>query len=107
MSRPKGLPKTGGRKKGSKTVVVAMREAVWDAFLKLGSTEALVKWARENQTEFYRLAAKLIPPAEPARPPDVSVTVNLSDARREILGRLVPELATGSADGEAEKPTVQ
>jgi hypothetical protein len=51
-----------GMKKGqtitrSKTI----KEAFDAAFQARGGIEALVKWAEKNETEFYKLASKLIP----------------------------------------------
>lgn len=60
--RPKGLPKTGGRQKGSlNKTTVAVKEAFRQAFDDLGGTGALVEWAKENPTQFYQLFSKLIP----------------------------------------------
>lgn len=60
--RPKGLPKTGGRQKGSQNkTTVAVKEAFREAFELLGGTQALVVWAADNPTQFYQLYSKLIP----------------------------------------------
>jgi hypothetical protein len=60
--RPKGLPKTGGRKPGTPNkTTVAVKEAFRQAFEDLGGTQALVTWAMENPTQFYQLYSKLIP----------------------------------------------
>jgi hypothetical protein len=60
--RPKGLPKTGGRQKGTPNkATVAVKEAFRAAFDDLGGTAALVTWAKENPTAFYQLYSKLIP----------------------------------------------
>jgi hypothetical protein len=60
--RPKGIPKTGGRKPGSlNKTTVAVKEAFREAFELLGGTQALVTWAGENPTQFYQLYSKLIP----------------------------------------------
>ena len=62
MGRPKGLPKTGGRKAGTPNKTTAsMREAWREAFDELGGVPSLVSWGRENPTEFYKLVTKLIP----------------------------------------------
>lgn len=51
-----------GRPRGSPNKLTkAAREAFELAFDQLGSVDALVKWARANQSEFYRLYARLIP----------------------------------------------
>jgi hypothetical protein len=60
--RPKGTPKTGGRKAGTPNkTTVAVKEAFKQAFDDLGGTSALVTWAMENPTQFYQLYSKLIP----------------------------------------------
>lgn len=64
MPRPKGSPKTGGRKAGTPNKVTAsVRQAFEDAFNLLQSDDQanLLAWAKNNQTEFYKLASKLIP----------------------------------------------
>ncbi len=51
-----------GRPKGSKNrATQAIKEAVLDAFVRIGDVDGLVDWAKDNRTEFYRLAARLIP----------------------------------------------
>lgn len=51
-----------GRKKGVPNKATAsIKAAFLEAFEKKGGTTALVAWARENETEFYKLAARLIP----------------------------------------------
>lgn len=54
--------KTGGRQKGTpNNITRAFREAVQIAYDAIGGDEAFATWARENPTEFYRIAARLIP----------------------------------------------
>jgi hypothetical protein len=67
MARPKGQPKLGGRQKGTpnKTTVV-MKEAIMSVYADLqeeaGESHGHFKqWAKDNSTEFYKIAAKLIP----------------------------------------------
>lgn len=51
-----------GRPKGSQNkVTTAFKEAVLEAFHQIGGTSALVSWGMQNQTEFYKIAARLIP----------------------------------------------
>src|SRR5580765_3160545 len=52
MPRPKGVPNKLGAQ--AKENIVAV-------FTRLGGTAAMAAWARRNQTEFYRLYARLIP----------------------------------------------
>lgn len=58
----KGQQKTGGRKKGTlNKSTVAVKEAMEMAFEGIGGVSALTSWAQDNQTEFYKLFAKLLP----------------------------------------------
>lgn len=52
MGRPPNTPNK---------VTRAMKEAFRDAFDHLGGVESLVQWAKGEPTEFYKLAARLIP----------------------------------------------
>lgn len=57
----KGL-KTGGRKKGTPNKITkAFRTAVLSVFNDLGGETHMGKWATDNPTEFYKIAARLIP----------------------------------------------
>jgi UV DNA damage repair endonuclease len=52
----------GGRTVGSKNKFPqTAKENVIAVFTRLGGTAAMAEWARENQTEFYRLYGKLLP----------------------------------------------
>lgn len=62
MARPKGQPKLGGRKKGTPNVVSRdAQENILSVFLCIGGLKQMAEWARENQTEFYKIYAKLLP----------------------------------------------
>lgn len=51
-----------GRPKGCKNkATVAIKEAFREAFDEMGGVDALVNWGRDNPTQFYQLASKLIP----------------------------------------------
>lgn len=39
----------------------AFKEAVLEAFHELDGVNGLVVWGRDNRTEFYKIAARLIP----------------------------------------------
>lgn len=39
----------------------SVKEAFAEAFEKLGGAQALMAWGKDNPTEFYKLASKLIP----------------------------------------------
>jgi hypothetical protein len=62
MPFERGKPKTGGRLPGvSNRFTGAFREAVQIVYNRLGGHAAFLEWARENQTEYYRIASRLIP----------------------------------------------
>lgn len=54
--------KTGGRQKGTPNrITKAFREAVQTVYSRIGGDKAFATWAQDNPTEFYRIAARLIP----------------------------------------------
>lgn len=59
----KGQKKTegSGRKKGSVNKSSDIRNAFYNAFFKLGGIPELVKWGKNNRTEYYKILAKLMP----------------------------------------------
>jgi hypothetical protein len=62
MPFERGKPKTGGRLPGvSNKFTGAFREAVQIVYTRLGGHAAFLEWARENRTEYYKIAARLIP----------------------------------------------
>lgn len=64
-------PKVGGRVKGTpnKTTATA-KENILAVFTRLGGTAGMADWARENQTEFYKLYGRLIPVEQRVAGPD-------------------------------------
>lgn len=51
-----------GRKKGVPNKATAsVKQAIIDAFEKRGGVTSLVKWAKDNETEFYKLWGRLAP----------------------------------------------
>ena len=54
----KGIAKIGGRRKGTANKLTStFREAVLLAYGNIGGHEACSRWAADNQTDFYRIAA--------------------------------------------------
>jgi hypothetical protein len=79
---PKGNPNRPplpcGRPRGSKNKSTkAIKDAFHEAFYLLGGVPALMKWAKKYPTDFYRLAARLIPV-------QVAATVNLQRDAKEL-----------------------
>ena len=50
-----------GRPVGSKNKFTTLKNAFIETFEELGGVDNLVEWARANQTEFYRMVARLMP----------------------------------------------
>jgi hypothetical protein len=40
---------------------MVVKDAMIETLVRLGGVDALTRWARRNRTEFYKLAARLIP----------------------------------------------
>ena len=54
--------KTGGRKKGTPNKLTeSARKAFELAFQKMDGAQGLLEWAKDHQTDFYKLYARLIP----------------------------------------------
>lgn len=54
--------KTGGRQKGTPNkTTMAVKDVLTETFDRLGGVEAMTRWARDNETDFYRLYARLLP----------------------------------------------
>jgi|CXWL01.1.fsa_nt_gi hypothetical protein len=62
MARPKGGPRLGGREKGaSNKSTRGVKDNILDVFERIGGVKNFAEWAMENQTEFYRHYAKILP----------------------------------------------
>jgi len=115
MARPKGqsgLPKSGGRVKGSldrsqrQVVTNELARDILDVYQGLGGVAFLLEWAKENKTEFVKQALARLMPAY-AREGDAPVggdTYNqfnvLSD--RDAAMRIAFIMAKGLHDMEEE-----
>lgn len=54
--------KLGGRVKGSPNKISGgVKQNIIGVFDKIGGRDEMAKWARENQTEFYKLYGRLAP----------------------------------------------
>lgn len=71
-----------GKKPGtlSKTTTAA-KEAFQAAFDEMGGVEKLVTWAKDNQTDFYKLYGRLIPL-------DVNNNHGVQDSLAELMGKI-------------------
>lgn len=54
--------KTGGRAAGTPNKLTALaKDNIAAVFNRLGGTAAMADWATKNQTEFYKIYARLLP----------------------------------------------
>lgn len=73
------MSKIGGRPKGALNVLSGTaRENIIAVFTRLGGTSAMAKWARANQSDFYKLYGRLVPTQVEATV-DVTHTVATGD----------------------------
>jgi hypothetical protein len=93
--RPKGYPKSGGRKPGVRNTAETVRNAVMMAFDKLGGSEYLEQVGRTNPAVFITLLARILPH---------ELAAGAGTVRQEIVLKWVtPEIA--KARGWLEAPT--
>jgi hypothetical protein len=91
-----GSPKTGGRKKGTPNKAsVEVKAALEKAYTTIGGHAALARWARDNQTEFYKLWAKLLPR-------DINATI---DGQMRLGGNVTIYLPENGREGTADDAT--
>lgn len=75
--KPKGLPKTGGRKKGGENKITKdLREMIKQAFHEAGGVNYLVRQARAEPVAFMSLLGKVIP-QEVKATVDGSITIEI------------------------------
>jgi len=77
-----------GRPVGSKNKFTTLKNAFIETFEELGGVDNLVEWAKANQTEFYRMVARLMPREVEAK---VSTQFTLLDALMEMEENLKGE----------------
>ena len=70
-----------GRPVGSKNKFTTLKNAFIETFEELGGVDNLVEWAKANQTEFYRMVARLMPREIKA---DVNTGTSLIECLREV-----------------------
>jgi len=87
MGKAKGAPKSGGRSRGTPNKTTrAFREAISVAFDELGGTTHLLAWAKENTTDFYKLAVRLVPPGSPINIGPLTGTI--AEQGKVVLGKM-------------------
>ena len=54
--------RTGGRQPGSKNKIGRdAKDNIAAVFVRLGGTAAMARWAKNNEGEFYKIYARLVP----------------------------------------------
>ena len=91
MPRPKGVPNKLGAQ--AKENIVAV-------FTRLGGTAGMAAWARRNQTEFYRLYARLIPS-------ESTTAITVRDAEDLSTEELLAIARAGHSRSEEAEPDVE
>ena len=101
MSFQKGKAKTGGRQSGTPNVITgAFRDAIRIAFTGLGGHENFLAWAKDHQTEFYKIAARLIPGEMPEDNGGKHLTIIVNRGGGPVLD--IPPALDDHATDEAE-----
>lgn len=78
-----GRRKTGGRQRGTPNQFTGtFREALRVVYEGLGGHAAFIQWARENPTEYYRIAARLIPTEKGEHDDERPVTIIIREFTR-------------------------
>ena len=88
MPRPRGVPNKIGAQ--AKENIVAV-------FTRLGGTAAMADWARNNQAEFYRLYARLIPT-------DSATEISVREAKDFSDEELLAIIRAGQPQSELAEP---
>jgi hypothetical protein len=80
--------KTGGRQAGTPNrITTAFKDAVKTVYQDIGGNAAFAAWARENPTEFYKVAARLIPTEIAPRDQEIGITIVLAPS--DSAGRVI------------------
>lgn len=74
------------------------KENIICVFTRIGGVEAMVTWAKGNQTDFYKLYAKLIPT-------QIEATVNNQDVRELSDDELAAIIASAGSERATESKT--
>jgi hypothetical protein len=100
MPFERGKPKTGGRLPGvSNKLTGAFRDAVRHVYTGLGGHANFLAWAKDNQTEFYRIASRLIPGEMQEGNGAGNITVVLCGPQSEPARDRQPVLLEGTGVG--------
>ncbi|OUR75983.1 hypothetical protein A9Q83_16610 [Alphaproteobacteria bacterium 46_93_T64] len=89
VGRPKGQPKTGGRKKGSLNRINGnIKKEIQDAFFEAGGKDYLLTLSKTDPRAFLSLVGKVIPTEIKAeiKSSELSVLMERINEQSKILG---------------------
>src|SRR5271154_6858999 len=99
-----GHPKAGGRPKGVQNkITVSLREAIMNAFTKVGGEDYLVKVAKKNPAVFCALLARILPLQLTAGGGDSSPSAKIAETLELLRSRLSPPQIEYSREIERER----
>jgi len=76
--------KTGGRQVGTPNKVTAIfKDAIRTVYEDIGGNTAFAAWAKENPTEFYRIASRLISTEIASQGTNLNVIINRFPSQTE------------------------
>lgn len=114
MPRPKGLPKTGGRKRGSlnkarrNEVTEEVAHDILAVYRALGGVGWLLEWAEKNPSQFISQALARLMPAMPRDEPEVinNTQINVGSLdQRAVAMRIAFALNSGLQTVGTSQPT--
>lgn len=88
MPRPKFAKGNPGRPTGSKNKFSSFKDACFQVFEDIGGTEAFADWAKleANQTEFYKLMAKMLPKTIEGAGENGAIVIRINNAAKRPNG---------------------
>ncbi len=88
----RGNPPGIGRPKGAQNKLTrTIKEAFREAFERRGGVDALIQWAKKDESAFYSLVSKLIPTEVVGQ---LDVTLLTVEERKARLAQLLHEAAS-------------
>lgn len=87
-----------GRPAGSSNILGdTTKRSILSVYDGLGGAEAMLLWAKRNQTEFYKIVAALLP-----KNVDIDLTQRVINVNIGLNGRYQPQLTSEASDSVPE-----
>ena len=71
--------------RGPNNVTYDCKTSIMSVYEALGGAEEMLKWARRNQTEFYKILAKIVPKDLSIKSSSITVHIGLNEADKQPL----------------------